>query len=128
MGTIMAETRVLVVDDDPEIRDLLRDALSGDGYAVDCAGDAAAALAFIRERIYAVALVDFDLPDMNGVMLHRKMREMDPELAAATLFMSGMAQQEEHLDYYNDSSGGFFPKPFGVPEMVAAVRRLARPR
>ena len=122
----MSAARVLVVDDDPEIRDLLRDALSGDGYLVDCAGDAADALAFIREQIYAVALVDFDLPDMNGVMLHRKMREMDPELASATLFMSGMAQQAEHLDYYSNASGGFFPKPFVVPDVVAEVRRLVR--
>lgn len=122
----MSAARVLVVDDDPEIRDLLRDALSVDGYPVDCAGDAAEALAFVRENIYAVALVDFDLPDMNGVMLHRKMREMDPELASATLFMSGMVQQTEHLDYYSNASGGFFAKPFAVPEVIAEVRRLVK--
>ena len=120
----MSAARILVVDDDREIRDLLRDTLSGEGYVVDCSPDASEALAMIRENIYAAALVDFDLPDMNGVMLHRKMREMDPELAAATLFMSGMVQKEEHLDYYSHASGGFFAKPFAVVDLVAEVRRL----
>lgn len=120
----MPAARILVVDDDRDIRDLLRDALLQEGYAVDCSRDAAEALAYIRENIYAVALVDFDLPDMNGVMLHRRMREMDPELATATLFMSGMVQQEEHLDYYSNASGGFFAKPFAVSELLAEVRRL----
>lgn len=121
----MAEPRILVVDDEAGVRDLLRDALQREGYEVDCAGDAATALGLVRENIYAAALVDFDLPDMDGVMLHRRVREMDPELASATLFMSGLVQRDEHMEYYSHASGGFFAKPFDVLQVVAEVRRLA---
>lgn len=121
----MAERRILVVDDEAGIRDLLRDVFAAEGYGVDCAGDAATALRLVRENIYAAALVDFDLPDMDGVMLHRRIREMDPELASATLFMSGLVQRDENLEYYTHSSGGFFAKPFDVLQVVEEVRRLA---
>ncbi len=123
----MSETRILVVDDDPAIRDLLREVLEGAGYAVDTAPDAESALGLVRETIYAAALFDFDLPDMDGVMLHRKIREMDPELASATVFMSGMLQKEEHLEYYHAASGGFLAKPFDAHRAVTEIARLAGP-
>jgi DNA-binding response OmpR family regulator len=123
----VSETRILVVDDDPAIRDLLRDVLQGAGYTVDTAPDARSALGLVRETIYAAALFDFDLPDMDGVMLHRKIREMDPELASATIFMSGMVQKNEHLDYYHSASGGFLAKPFDAHRVVAEIARLTRP-
>ena len=120
----MSEPRILVVDDEAAIRDLLRDVLVAEGFEVDCAKDAASALGLVREKIYAAALVDFDLPDMDGVMLHRQLREMDPELASSTLFMSGLVQRDEHMEYYTHASGGFFAKPFDVLLVVAEVRRL----
>lgn len=123
----MPETRILVVDDDPAIRDLLQDVLRGAGYAVDAAPDAEAALALVRETIYAAALLDFDLPDMDGVMLHRKIREMDSELASATVFMSGMVQKDEHLEYYHAASGGFLAKPFDAHRVVTEIFRLVGP-
>lgn len=123
----MSETRILVVDDDPAIRDLLRDVLQGAGYAVDAAPDAQSALDLVRETIYAAALFDFDLPDMDGVMLHRKIREMDPELASATIFMSGMVQRDEHIEYYHSASGGFLAKPFDARRVVTEIGRLAGP-
>lgn len=123
----MHESRILVVDDDPAIRDLLQEVLRGAGYAVDAAPHAGAALELVRETIYAAALLDFDLPDMDGVMLHRKIREMDPELAKATVFMSGMVQRDEHLEYYHSASGGFLAKPFDAHRVVTEIARIAGP-
>lgn len=122
----MDSVRILVVDDDRDVREMLREALSDASYRVDCARDAEEALELIRANIYAAAILDFDLPGMNGVMLHRKIREMDPELARATLFISGMVQDDEHLDYYSRASGGFFSKPFNVIEIATEVRALVR--
>ena len=77
----MAGKRIIVVDDEREIIDLLSEVLSAHGYTVDSAVNADGALELIRTNIYDAAILDFNLPDMNGVMLHRQIRQMDEELA-----------------------------------------------
>jgi DNA-binding response OmpR family regulator len=120
----MAGERILVVDDEVDIVELLRDVLGADGYIVDVAPDAATALRLIRENIYDVALLDFNLPDMNGVMLHHQIRQMDAELAAGTIFMSGFLQSDDNLGYYIAQSGGFLAKPFDIGDVLRQVRSV----
>jgi len=120
----MAGERILVVDDEAEIVELLRDVLVAEGYAVDAAPDAAAALQLIRESIYDAALLDFNLPDMDGVMLHHQIRQMDSELASRTIFMSGLLQSDGNLGYYMSQSGGFLAKPFDIRDVLRQVRAL----
>ena len=120
----MAGERVLVVDDEVEIVELLRDILSAEGYLVDAAPNAEAALQLIREHIYDTALLDFNLPDMDGVMLHRQIRQMDQDLAARAIFMSGLLQSDANLGYYLSQSGGFLAKPFDVRDVLAQVRAV----
>lgn len=117
----MAGERILVVDDEAAIVDLLKDVFMTDGYVVDSAADAEVALRLVRENIYDVAIVDFNLPDMNGVMLHHQIRQMDAELAACTIFMSGLLQSDDNLGYYLSHSGGFLAKPFDVAEVSRRV-------
>ena len=120
----MSATRILVVDDEESIRDLLQDALVEVGWAVDTAATAAEALQLIKENLYDAAVLDFALPDINGVMLHRKIREMDPELAQATLFISGVAQSDQRLDYFGADGIGFLSKPFNVQEVVTRLQKI----
>jgi len=120
----MDPRHILVVDDEPPIVDLLGDLLRRAGYAVDAAGTAAEALQRIRDRLYDAAILDFNLPDMNGVMLHREMRQIDPDLARRTLFVSGYVQSGETLDYYANAGCGFVAKPFDAAEILAAVAAL----
>ncbi|HEX6852680.1 MAG TPA: response regulator [Candidatus Polarisedimenticolaceae bacterium] len=118
----MAGERILVVDDEAEIVEMLRDVLSAEGFEVDAAPDAATALERIRETIYDAAILDFNLPDMDGVMLHRQIRQMDAELAGRTVFMSGFVQSDSNLDYYSAQGGGFLAKPFDIRDVVRCIR------
>ena len=120
----MATKRILVVDDEVIIVDLLTVILTDQGFEVDFALDAASALAKVRESIFDAAILDFNLPDMNGLMLHREIRQMDEELADNTLFASGVEQSEKNLDYYTSYGKGFLSKPFEVQEVLSAVNRL----
>jgi two-component system NtrC family sensor kinase len=120
----MSDERLLVVDDEVEILELLKDVLSGAGYQVDGAPDARSALDLIRDHIYDAAIVDFNLPDMDGVMLHRQIRQMDSDLANKTIFMSGLVQNDSNLDYYAAAGGGFLAKPFDVQMVVQAVQNV----
>ncbi len=121
----MSETRILVVDDEEPIRALLEDALRVEGYAVDSAADATEALSLVKEHLYDAAILDFALPDMNGVQLHRELRQMDEELAERTLFISGMAQTADDMNYYS-STAGFLPKPFEVADVLAEIRKICK--
>jgi len=120
----MAGEKLLIVDDEAEIVELLRDVLTAEGYSVDAAPTASAALQLIRENIYDLALLDFNLPDMDGVMLHREIRQMDAELAGRAIFMSGFLQSDVNLGYYLSQSGGFLAKPFDIRDVLTQVRSV----
>ena len=120
----MSERRILIVDDEPEILELLEELLVARGHRVDSAANAAQALERVREQTYDAAILDFNLPDMDGVMLHREIRRMDDELATRTLFVSGLTQSEDNLGYYSKCGGGFLSKPFDVQKLVAALQAL----
>ena len=124
----MATKRILVVDDEVIVVDLLTAILTDQGFEVDFALDAASALVKVRESIFDAAILDFNLPDLNGLMLHREIRQMDEELADNTLFASGVEQSEKNLDYYTSYGKGFLSKPFEVQEVLSAVNTLLEER
>jgi len=123
----MSSKRILVVDDEPEIVDLLAEILSARGYKVDSASNAAGALALVREHIFDAAILDFNLPDMDGVMLHRQIRQMDEELAGNTMFTSGHVQSDQNLEYYRGYGKGFLSKPFEIQDVLDSLELLWRP-
>ena len=120
----MGRKRILVVDDEADILNLLEEAITNVGHEAETASSAAAALELIRDRSYDAAIVDFELPDMNGVMLHREMRQMDPDLAERTIFMSGLVEAQGYGSYYDAEGAGFVPKPFDVWGLLVMVFRL----
>ena len=73
--------RVLVVDDDRDIRTIIEETLVAGGYDVDTATDSGMALRKIETTHYDLAIVDLMLPDIDGVMLQGKIRVEDPELS-----------------------------------------------
>ena len=116
--------RILVVDDESAILELLRDALTGAGYQIDTAEDARSALELVKENLYDVAILDFALPDMNGVMLHHELRRLDSELAERTLFISGHAQSDDDIGYFSSAGSGFIAKPFEIADVLREVYKL----
>jgi DNA-binding response OmpR family regulator len=122
----MGAKRILVVDDEEPIRDLLRDAITEAGWEVDTAADSTEALKLVKANLYDAAVLDFALPDMDGFQLHRALRQMDADLARSTLFISGVAQTEERLDYYGADAAGFLPKPFNVWELLSRLEKMLK--
>lgn len=120
----MVQRRILIVDDELEIVDMLKEVLADRGYTVDKAADASQALELIRQNIYDAAILDFNLPDMNGVMLHRQIRQIDQELGQKTLFTSGLVQTDDNLTYYAAHGQGFLSKPFDIQQVLEALGRL----
>ena len=118
--------RIIVVDDEQGIRELIKEAMTTEGFHVDTASKGEEALAFVKSSIYDVAIIDFNLPDMDGLTLHHKIKVMDKELADNTIFISGLIQKKDHLDYFYTQSAGFLPKPFRLKDLLYTVKNLIK--
>ncbi len=116
--------RVLVVDDDDDIRDVVCAILEENGYATSGACGGRAALACLRQGPPPdVILLDLMMPEMNGWDVCEELAR-DPMLAAIpVVVMSGDSQIAAKSDSL--TAAGHIAKPFDIPELLGAVRRFA---
>jgi two-component system response regulator HydG len=92
------DPRILVVDDDPDIRDNLSDILSDLGYSVDTAHDGLAALELVSRQSYDVALLDLKMPGMDGLTLYREIKKQRAGMVALVITaFAGHATTDEAL-------------------------------
>jgi DNA-binding response OmpR family regulator len=114
--------RLLVVDDDADLRDLTAQWLRVDGHEVLTAGNAAAALSAVRlHGSPQVAVLDVDMPGMDGVQLLQALRERDPGLPGLFLTVLWSAA---HVARMHDVGGVYVRKPYTAEGLRTAVRRL----
>jgi two-component system response regulator MprA len=117
--------RILAVDDDPQILDLLKRGLAYEGYRVDTAADGPAALASARDNPPDLVVLDWMLPGMDGLEVCRRLRaggEMPILLLTAK---TGVPDRVTGLDSGADD---YLVKPFNFDELLARVRALLRRR
>lgn len=121
----MAQTRepILVVEDEPQIRALLKTALTEEGFKVIEAQDGTVALKELWKRKGKVAILvtDVDMGRMNGLELAESARAQYPEVPI--LFVSGLPMQPAELERIAPRSA-FVTKPFTVKTLIKAVRKL----
>ena len=111
---------VLVVDDEPVIRKLLRFVLEREGFQVLMAENGADAIHVSKLHNGTIDLLvsDVTMPGMDGPTLATELLAADPHLPV--LLMSGTCQES------NDMRFGFLPKPFSIPKLMLTVRGMAR--
>ena len=113
--------RLLVVDDDPQVRAAIVRPLEEAGHIVDAVSDGPTALAAIAQRGFDLVLVDFAMPGMDGADVIRRAGEIRPE--GRFLIVSGYADSEAIAAASPDTP--VLKKPFDAGELVALVRSLA---
>ena len=113
--------RIMVVDDDADVRAFLADTLESFGHAVVACDGGASALAAFDSAAPDLVLIDFTMPGMNGADLARELRKLRPGVPVA--FVTGYAETEQ----IETAVGGAAPilrKPFGVADLAKLVRVL----
>jgi CheY-like chemotaxis protein len=110
---------VLVVDDDPAIREAVRDVLEGVGIPVETACDGAAALDMVLRQVPRLVLLDMRMPVMDGWAFAHALRERG--LAPPVVVMTAAADARRWAEEIG--AIGVVPKPFAVSELISAVER-----
>jgi two-component system KDP operon response regulator KdpE len=116
-------TRVLVVDDEPQILRALRINLRARQYDVDTATDGAAALHAAASHHPDLVVLDLGLPDMDGVEVIRGLRGWT---SVPIIVLSGRADSREKVAALDAGADDYVTKPFGVDELLARIRAVTR--
>ena len=119
----MSARRLLIVDDDPQIRAVLRIALERAGYTVDEAGDGAEGLAKARSGRHALIVLDIGLPEMDGLALCRALRA---ESETPVLFLTAREEEIDRVLGFELGGDDYVTKPFSPRELVARVGAILK--
>ena len=113
--------RILVVDDEKFIRDIIADFLSMEGYIVRTAEDGAAAADELRRARFDLVISDLKMPRMGGLELLREVSEVHPD--TMTIIMTGFGTVETAIDAMKRGAYDYILKPFKVEEVIHIVQR-----
>ena len=116
-----ARPRVLVVDDEASIRDLLSRTLSLAEYDVDVAPDGQAALDRMRQQPYDLLVTDLKMPGLDGLSVIREAKRFNSEMPV--IIITGFSSESSAIEAVNLGVTGYLTKPFRVPRVLAAAAR-----
>ena len=116
--------RVLVIDDEESILQMVREALTPRGYEVDIASDGASGLQRMSEKQYDVALCDWKMPGLNGQQVYERARAMNPTLSSRMIFITGDVINERTRKFLEQQNKICLPKPFTIVEFRAAIKKV----
>ena len=116
--------KLLIVEDDALLQSGLAQALSAQGYAVDCASTAAESNAFLRSGQYSLIVLDLGLPDRDGATLLRQWRR--DGINVPVLILTARDALEDRVDGLDAGADDYLVKPFALVELQARVRALLR--
>jgi two-component system OmpR family response regulator len=119
-----AAPRLLVVDDEPSIRDLLSASLRFAGYDVVTAADGSSALAQAEKHRPHLVVLDVMMPDMDGFEVTRKLRERGRDVPV--LFLTARDDVEDKVTGLTVGGDDYVTKPFSLEEVVARIRAVLR--
>jgi DNA-binding response OmpR family regulator len=115
--------RILIVDDDAEIRLLLTELLSRAGFQVDEAVDGKSALRKLFETPPALVILDVTMPEMDGYQTLERIRDLSD---VPVIMLTARTQELERVRGLSSGADDYVPKPFGRQELLARVQALLR--
>lgn len=112
--------KILVVDDDENIRKTIKTILEDEGYIVDLAATGTEAIEKTQETSYNLALLDIRLPDMEGVELLKRMKEAVPR--TRKIMVTGYPSMQNAIAALNKNADAYLVKPVNVEKLLDTVK------
>ena len=119
----MNQGRILVVDDDPQIRRVLRTTLVLEGYEVADARSGQEAIEKFREGKYDLILLDMNMPEMDGIATCREIRSFSD---VGIVMLTIRDTEKDKVTALDAGADDYVTKPFSTPELLARVRAALR--
>jgi DNA-binding response OmpR family regulator len=116
--------RILIVEDEARLARLIARVLGEEGYATETVGDGRSALTRALADPFDLLIVDWMLPDLDGVQIIRRLRAA--EMNVPVLMLTARTQIEDRVEGLDAGADDYLPKPFAFPELLARVRALLR--
>ncbi len=120
------KANLLIVDDENVVRDSLGKWFEEEGYSVDTASSAREALLKLPRQRWDLALLDIKMPGMDGLELHRKIREVDPDIIV--IIMTGYAAVDTAVQALKDGAYDYIMKPFDPDDLAHVVAKALEHR
>jgi DNA-binding NtrC family response regulator len=112
--------RILIVDDDENIRKVIATILADEGYAVESVDTARKAIAVTKRKFFNVALIDIRLPDMEGIELLTRMRNTTPKMRK--IIITGYPTLQNAVEAVNRGADAYILKPFDMEKVLETIR------
>ncbi len=119
-----AQLNVLVVDDDPDVRQALTDFLQRDGHCANTVENAAQAIETLRGGSYHVCITDLMMPGQTGLELLTQIRNIDDDVAV--IILTGFPTLDTAAESIRHGVSAYLKKPFCIIEFRAALERIAK--
>jgi len=119
-----SDARILIVDDDENIRKVLMAILEDKGYNIEAVGTAREAIKRTEKRFYNLALIDIRLPDMEGIELLTKIRDTTPRMRK--IIITGYPTLQNAVDAVNRGADAYIMKPFDVEKVLSTINEQLR--
>ena len=116
----MSEAKILIIDDDENIRKVLQAILEDEGYTVDTAETAKKGIERSEKAFYNLALIDVRLPDMEGIELLSKLRGTKPKMRK--IIVTGYPTLQNAVSAVNKGADAYVMKPFEVEKILQTIR------
>ena len=119
-----ADTKILVVEDDPAVREALERALGFEGYEIDTARDGGVALSMVRSGDYDLVLLDVMMPHVDGIEACKRIRASGDTIPI--LMLTAKAAVGDRVEGLDAGADDYVTKPFALDELLARIRSLLR--
>ncbi len=114
--------RIMVIDDDADVCQVMEDFLNDEGYAVKSTTDPTKAIAEIRKRSYQIVILDLVMPDQNGQDLLHEIMKIDSDIAV--LIFTAYPSMDTAIDTMKAGAFDYIKKPFDMDEFRDAIRNV----
>ena len=116
--------KILLVEDEPALAQFVKKGFQNEGYELEIAYDGRVGQALLRQNSYALAILDVNLPHVNGFTLCREARELHPQMPV--LLLTALDSLDDKVTGFEAGADDYLPKPFEFKELLLRARVLTR--
>jgi PAS domain S-box-containing protein len=120
----ITKAKILIVDDEPVIRQFISQVLGEQGHAIETVDNAADALVKVKSKRYRLILLDIKMPGMSGIELYKRFQKIAPSLTKRVVFITGDVMGKRTLAFIDKTKTPYMMKPFNARELKTQINRI----